>query len=327
MSKDNNLHDFLQDVADAIREKKGSNAKINAQNFASEIKNLPSGGGSASGWTGHADVEGLKAIGWDDDDIAYYQQHGVNWNAEDDEYHKVSEDNKALYGVLTASNIAEYKDRIVYLPKIDTSGLTTMTKLFQNCYVMVAMPTLNTSNVTSMSYMCDKCYCLVAFPPLNTAKVNNMSYMLQNCYSLSYISPLDTANVTTMIYMYYNCYSINGFPSHNTEKVNNMSYMLYNCYALVATPIVDLAKVTALSSTFNNCRALILLRMKNVNKSLDLKNSPLLSKESLTYLIDNEAASDIITITLHSYVYDMAMNDSEIEAKLQRHPNISLATA
>lgn len=37
--------ELLTDVADAIREKKGSNEPINAQNFANEIKNLPSGGG------------------------------------------------------------------------------------------------------------------------------------------------------------------------------------------------------------------------------------------------------------------------------------------
>ena len=36
--------ELLTDVADAIREKKGSNEPINAQNFADEIKNLPSGG-------------------------------------------------------------------------------------------------------------------------------------------------------------------------------------------------------------------------------------------------------------------------------------------
>lgn len=29
-------------------------------------------------WTGHADAEGLKAIGWTDEDIAYYQENGVN---------------------------------------------------------------------------------------------------------------------------------------------------------------------------------------------------------------------------------------------------------
>ena len=82
-------------------------------------------GGSATKWTGHADAEGLKAIGWTDEDIAYYQANGVNWNEEDDEYHKVTDDNKALYGVLTANNISTYKDRIVYLPKIDTSSVKT----------------------------------------------------------------------------------------------------------------------------------------------------------------------------------------------------------
>jgi hypothetical protein len=38
-----NIVELLTDVADAIREKKGSNEPINAQNFADEIKNLPSG--------------------------------------------------------------------------------------------------------------------------------------------------------------------------------------------------------------------------------------------------------------------------------------------
>ena len=85
MSKENNLTDFLTDVADAIREKKGTTDKINPQDFSDEIKGIKT---SSSIWTGHVDVEGLKAIGWDDEDIAYYQEHGVNWMEEDDEYHK-----------------------------------------------------------------------------------------------------------------------------------------------------------------------------------------------------------------------------------------------
>jgi hypothetical protein len=44
MSKKNNLTDFLTDVADAIREKKGTSEKINPQDFSDEIRNLPSGG-------------------------------------------------------------------------------------------------------------------------------------------------------------------------------------------------------------------------------------------------------------------------------------------
>ena len=44
MATTDNLGDFLTSVANAIRSKSGSTAQINAQDFASEIKNLPSGG-------------------------------------------------------------------------------------------------------------------------------------------------------------------------------------------------------------------------------------------------------------------------------------------
>lgn len=43
MSKENNLTDFLTDVADAIREKKGTSEKINPQDFSEEIRSIESG--------------------------------------------------------------------------------------------------------------------------------------------------------------------------------------------------------------------------------------------------------------------------------------------
>lgn len=45
MSKENNLTDFLTDVADAIREKKGLTNLINPQDFHDEILSIKSGGG------------------------------------------------------------------------------------------------------------------------------------------------------------------------------------------------------------------------------------------------------------------------------------------
>ena len=45
MAKDNNLQDLLTDIADAIREKKGTTEKINAQNFSAEIASIETGGG------------------------------------------------------------------------------------------------------------------------------------------------------------------------------------------------------------------------------------------------------------------------------------------
>ena len=46
MAKDNNLQDLLTDIADAIREKKGTTEKINAQNFSAEIASIETGGGA-----------------------------------------------------------------------------------------------------------------------------------------------------------------------------------------------------------------------------------------------------------------------------------------
>lgn len=45
MAKDNNIQNFLTDVADAIREKKGTTDAINPQDFSSEISSLEVGGG------------------------------------------------------------------------------------------------------------------------------------------------------------------------------------------------------------------------------------------------------------------------------------------
>ena len=220
-----------------------------------------SGGGSTEGggtpsrpkWTGHADAEGLKAIGWTDEDIAYYQENGVNWNAEDDQYHKVSDDNKALYGVLTADNISDYKDRIVYLPKIDISEEVDISYMFDSCYSLVSIPQLDTQNVTRMSYMFNECHSLVSIPPLDTQKVTSMGNMFQGCYSLT------TANI------------------------------------------------------------------KNATKAYQLNNSNLLSKESLLYLINNEAATSAITIKLASYAYTRLAEDADVVAALANHPNIKIS--
>ena len=159
-------------------------------------------------WTGHADAEGLRAIGWTDEDIAYYQANGVNWNEEDDQYHLVTDDNKALYGVLTVDNIDYYKDRIVYLPKLDTSKVTDMSNMFNKCCSLVSIPQLNTENVTTMSSMFNSCYSLVSIPQLNTEKVTDMGSMFYYCYSLVSIPQLNTENVTTMSSMFYNCKSL-----------------------------------------------------------------------------------------------------------------------
>ena len=51
-----------------------------------------------------------------------------------------------------------------------------------------------------------------------------------------------------------------------------------------------------------------------------------LSINSVLYMINNEAATSPITITLHADVYNKCMANADISAALEAHPNISLAS-
>lgn len=83
MAKDNNLSDFLKDVADAIRAKKGTTNLINPQNFSSEIASIETGGGGTS------DVSDLDFIKYHDDII---QMQTGKVPPTDEEYEQILED-------------------------------------------------------------------------------------------------------------------------------------------------------------------------------------------------------------------------------------------
>ena len=276
-------------------------------------------------YTGHADAEGLRAIGWTDEDIAYYQENGVNWNEEDDEYHKVSDDNKALYGVLTASNISSYRDRIVYLPKIDTSKVTDMSHIFQNCCSLAAIPMLDTSKVTNMYGMFYCCHSLTSIPMFDTSNVTNMGDMLGNCHLLTGIPMLNTINVTDISSMLRNCYRLTAIPQLDTSNVTSIKGMFLNCYSLTSIPQLDTSNVTSMLNMFQNCYSLTNVNLKNVKLAYQLNNSTFLSKDSILYLINNEASTSAITIKLASYAYDRWATDADIIAALANHPNISIS--
>lgn len=348
MAKDNNLTDLLTDVADAIREKKGTTELINPQDFASEIASIESGGGN--GWTGHADAEGLRAIGWTDEDIAYYQENGVDWNEEDDHLHLVSDDNKALYGVLTADNISTYKDRIVYLPKIDISNRTIASNLFKNCYYLVAIPALDWTNIEYLYATFENCVSLTSVAPIVAPGVYQMSRAFYQCSLLRKVK----LNIDTSMEAgnaFYKCSSLEsitsdgvlrlkqvsttfGFcgnlrriPQLDTSALTGFNYMFYYCSALPTIQLLDVSSSTALTNTFSHCCNLSNVYIRGLKASCDCSNAYRWSKESLLYAINNEAATSPITMTLATNVYDKYATDPDVVEALSNHPNIILASA
>lgn len=89
---------------------------------------------------------------------------------------------------------------------------------------------------------------------------------------------------------------------------------------------INLGSATS-SVYFRHACALIKFLAINLKKDISFVDSPILSNESILFLISHEASTSAITITLHPDAYTRAMADGEILAALEQHTNISLASA
>ena len=78
-------------------------------------------------------------------------------------------------------------------------------------------------------------------------------------------------------------------------------------------------------SMFNVCSSVQYLHVDSLKFNLDISSSNLISKESLLYIINNEAATSAITIKLASYAYTRLAEDADVLEALTNHPNVSIS--
>ena len=266
MARTDTLGNFLTDVAIAIRNKKGTTDTIVASNFDTEIESIETGGGTTEPiFTGHYDTEGLRQIGWTDEEIEYYNQNGVQWNSSEDNYFKLtqtelagddSKNTRFLPKSRTRAHFNNY-NKLLAIPNINTNNNTGTSSMFNNCYLLTTIPQFDTSNKTNMSSMFNNCYSLTMIPQLDTSKVTNMNSMFYKCYSLTMIPQLNTSSVIHMDNMFSSCNSLKTIPLLNTSKVTTMYYMFSSCYSLKTIPLLDTSSVTNMGSMFHSCYSLI----------------------------------------------------------------------
>ena len=129
--------DIKQDIKTAIENKGVTVGDSSFTDYPNLISNIPqenTGGGDTTTYsykTPTADIEGLKALGWDDESIGYFRDNNLCYDWQKDNY-IVTEGNKELYGVITKDNISTHKSdpNFVYCPMIDTSNVTNMYEMF-----------------------------------------------------------------------------------------------------------------------------------------------------------------------------------------------------
>ena len=246
-------------------------------------------GTSPGGQIGTVDVNGLKAIGWNDETINYLNNHTLHYSWEDVQY-KVTDGNKALYGVVNNSNISSYRDdpNFIYCPYFDTSSVTDMGGMFSGFSKMISKPLLDTSSVTNMRYMFNTCTSLQTIPPLNTSNVRDMYYMFYSCSSLRYVPRLDTS------------------------KVTNMSFTFNSCSSLSRIEEIDMSRVSDASNMFVYCSKLSYIRLNgSLNVGLDISYTSLLDYDSVKSILT--AASKTTNTVSKRLSFNISIKDQNGE--------------
>ena len=164
---------------------------------------------------------------------------------------------------------------------IKTSKVNNMFGMFCNCEEIEYLDLFNfdTSNVTDMSFLFNECFKLKEIKGLNkfnTTKVNNMFGMFYNCKEIEYLdlSNFDTSKVANMGEMFYYCVKlkeIKGINNFNTKKVTKMNGMFSYCKELENLDLsnFDSSKVEDLEFMFSNCSKLKKLNLLNFSINTD----------------------------------------------------------
>ena len=137
MARIDTLTNYLSDVADAIKNKKGDDTPILASEFDTEITNLPSGGSSRD-WS------------------------AIGYNGEPKSFQEMFDYSKEIYDNWDNTIIdLRYKfngdKNLIWFPLVDTSNVTNMSYMFYSCTSLKEIPQFDTSNATSMTGMFSSC--------------------------------------------------------------------------------------------------------------------------------------------------------------------------
>lgn len=183
---------------------------------------------------------------------------------------------------------------------LDTSSVTNMDSLFQDCKNLSEISSLNTSNATSMHSMFLGCSSLITIPQLNTSSVTNMTQMFYECSSLTTIPLLNTPNVTRMYYMFLGCSSLIIIPQLNTSHVTDMFGMFSSCTSLTSIPQLDTSSVTQMRAMFYGCSSLTTIPQLDISSVTNINNFTSVFDGCTS--LSNESLNNILYMCAHSAI-------------------------
>ncbi len=263
-------------IAQAIVNKGGTVADTDAfRDYATRIADLPTGG-----YTGHVDAVGLAEIGWNEADIAYYQER-VWWNEEDDALWAVSDAEKTDYALLLAQSAPLLADVWRWLPKIDHTAISGD----------AAVLPIGVGELAPY---------VIGFPQTWNGDTQITTLMVSSRASFVPVFEhlaLETLYVVDCSYLE----SLSGFDTSN-------------CFAIVIAENPMLRSITGMDASLaiapdegdggwvlGACPSLMRCEIANLGENIDLSDSLFLSHDSMVYMMENAQTVTDKAMTFGAY--------------------------
>lgn len=95
-----------------------------------------------------------------------------------------------------------------------------------------------------------------SIPALDLSSFNTLNNAFKNYQALTSVGMLNTPNLKYISQTFYNCYSLKSIAKFNTSNVTSMSETFYNCSALTEVPQFNTSKVVTFNKAFYGCSSL-----------------------------------------------------------------------
>ena len=263
MARTNNLNNYLTDLATAIKNKKGDQTTINAEDFDTEITNLPTGGDPD-----FVVKKVIKKQGATQQDISDIATFIGNDTALLDGGNANGGNAMGTYGALQSGTFidASALDDKLTMIGCSTSASTSYgggnADTFAGCSLMTRPPLINFSQMYYYGYMFAGCTSLTSFPS------NYFSTIPNGRINTGQNSPFLTGNR-----MFLNCTELTSvdFPSGTSFLYTNS--MFEGCGKLTSVSGVNLKGIVSTNSMFKYCFELVDVPYMNTEACIKNANS------------------------------------------------------
>lgn len=204
-------------------------------------------------------------------------------------------DNDSIRYVDTCYELFRGREDIVKAEKLLTGDVTTVARMFYQCYNLEETQQYNTIHCVDFTGQYQECRSLTKVPFMGdhgTERGITFDNMFNKCSMLEYSPEMSLKNATSVVGMYSGCTNLTRvLPFNSTKKIENMKYWFNGCISLIKiTDPIDFSSITTaenVDSMFNECESLEYVKFVEgtLKVSLSLKGTNL-SRDCLIDIIE-----------------------------------------